>query len=133
MSDIGMTFGEYQQAARRTQRKDLPLWALREHALYLLGAEIGEVMGLHQKVHQGHPLDVNDLKLEIGDVLWGLAELCDVYGFGMGDVAQANIEKLKVRYKEHFTVNESVNRMEYRDKNVRQKARYYAKGEGRRG
>jgi NTP pyrophosphatase (non-canonical NTP hydrolase) len=128
-----MLFSEYQEQARRTQRKDLPLWALREHALFLLGSEIGEVMGLHQKVHQGHPLDVNELKLEIGDVMWGLAELCDVYGFDMGDVAQANIEKLKVRYKERFTVKESVNRMEYRDKHVRQKSRYYAKGEGRRG
>lgn len=127
-----MEFSEYQQAARRTQRKDLPLWALREHALFLLGAEIGEVMGHHQKVHQGHPLDVNGLKLEIGDVLWGLAELCDVYGFDMGDVAQANIEKLKVRYKDQFTVKESVNRREYRDQHVKLRTKYYAKGEGRK-
>ena len=130
----GILFSEYQEAARRTQRKDLPLWALREHALYLLGAEVGEVMGLHQKVHQGHPLDTNDLKLEIGDILWGLAELCDVYGFDLGDVAQANIEKLKVRYKEYFTVDESVHRKEYEPKKQPGPgARHYAKGEGKRG
>ena len=119
-----MNFGEYQQLARRTQRTDLPLWALREHALYGLGSEVGEVLGLHQKVHQGHPMDDTALRLEIGDVLWFLAELCDAYGFEMDEIAQANIEKLRNRYKDRFTVDESVNRKEYRT-HVRSK--YYSK------
>jgi len=120
-----MLFDDYQQLARRTQRTDLPLWALREHALYLLGAEVGEVMGLHQKVHQGHPMDENELRLEIGDVLWGLAELCDCYGFRLEEIAIANINKLRNRYKDKFTVEESVNRVEYQKKEpVRSK--YYS-------
>ena len=120
-----MTFGEYQQLARRTQRTDLPLWALREHALYGLGSEVGEILGLHQKVHQGHPMDDTALRLEIGDVLWFVAELCDAYGFGMDEIAQANIDKLRNRYKDRFTINESVNRKEYRKPSVRSK--YYSK------
>ena len=125
-----MDFGEYQFEARRTQRKDLPLWAMREHALYGLSSEVGEVLGLHQKVHHGHPLDETELRLEIGDVLWFLVELCDVYGWSLEEVARANIAKLRNRYHGDFTVEESVGRMEYREKNVKQRSRYYAKGVG---
>lgn len=125
-----MDFSEYQYEARRTQRKDLPLWATREHALFGLSSEVGEVMGLHQKVHQGHPLDETALRLEIGDVLWFVAELCDAYGWSMEDVARANIQKLRNRYHGEFTVEESVNRVEYREKNVKQRSKYYAKEAG---
>lgn len=125
-----MDFIEYQESARRTQRKDLPLWALKEHALFGLSSEVGEVMGLHQKVHQGHPMDETALRLEIGDCMWFLSELCDVYGWSMEDVAKANIEKLRNRYRDMFTVEESVNRVEYREKNVKQRSEYYAKGAG---
>ena len=126
-----MDFGDYQYEARRTQRKDLPLWALREHALFGLSSEVGEVMGLHQKVHQGHRLDENALRLEIGDVLWFIAELCDVYGWSMEDVARLNIQKLRNRYYDEFTVEESVNREEYREKKKEPvRNRYYAKGAG---
>jgi len=126
-----MDFGDYQYEARRTQRKDLPLWALREHALYCLGSEVGEVLGLHQKIHQGHTLDESELKLECGDVLWALAELCDVYGWSMEDVARLNIQKLRNRYHDEFTVEESVNREEYREKKKEPvRNRYYAKGAG---
>ena len=125
-----MLFDDYQQLARRTQRTDLPLWALREHALYGLASEVGEVLGLHQKVHQGHPLDENELRLEIGDCFWMIAELCDTYGWRMEEVAIANINKLRNRYKDKFTVEESVNREEYRKKEpVRTK--YYSKGDSK--
>ena len=124
-----MDFGDYQYEARRTQRKDLPLWALREHALYCLGSEVGEVLGLHQKIHQGHTLDESELKLECGDVLWALAELCDCYGWSMEDVARLNIQKLRNRYHDEFTVEESVNREEYREKKKKEPVRnkYYTK------
>ena len=98
-----MTFEEYQALAARTQRRDLPLWATREHALFGLSAEVGEVMGLYQKVHQGHPLDEHELRLEIGDVLWFVSELCNVNGWTLEEIATANIEKLRNRYPNHFS------------------------------
>ena len=107
-----MTFEEYQQLARRTQRKELHMFEMREHALYGLASEVGEVMGLHQKVHQGHPMDETALRLEIGDVLWFVAELCDVYGWGLDDIAIANIAKLRNRYPVKFTVEQSIHREE---------------------
>ena len=124
------TFDEYQCEARRTQNTALPECAQREHALYGLAAEVGEVLGLHQKVHQGHPMDDTALRLEIGDVLWFIAELCDVYGWHMSEIAAANIAKLRNRYHDKFTVEESVNRVEYREKNKPKgapvRSRYYS-------
>lgn len=123
-----MTFDEYQEQARRTQNTDLPLWAMREHALYGLSSEVGEVLGVHQKVHQGHPMDEIKLRLEVGDCLWFLAELCDVYGWSMDEIALMNIQKLSVRYKDKFTAKESMARVDTKKpKREPPKSRYYAR------
>lgn len=121
-----MDFTEYQELARRTQRKDLPLWATREHALFCLGAEVGEVLGIHQKIHQGHPFDETALRLECGDVLWALSELCDVYGFTLEEIAIANIAKLRNRYPVNFTPEQSINRVENNPKQEAVPSKYYA-------
>lgn len=112
------TFGEYQLAARRTQNTELPLWAKREHAKMGLVSEVGEIMGLFQKTYQGHTFDESALKLEIGDCFWFLSELCDCYGWTLDEVLQANIDKLKIRYPERFKPEQSINRIEYRDKQL---------------
>lgn len=122
-----MDFQEYQEQARRTQRKDLPLWATREHALYGLASEVGEVLGLFQKTHQGHPMDENALRLELGDVLWFVSELCDVNGWLLEDIAVANIQKLRNRYPHQFTPEQSMHRAEKPSK-----SRHYARSEGRK-
>ena len=108
------TFDEYQRAARRTQNENLQLWQQREHALYGLASEVGEVLGIHQKIHQGHPMDEAALQNEIGDVMWFVAELCDVYGWHMSEIATLNIDKLRERYPVRFTVEYSLNRKEYK-------------------
>ena len=107
-----MTMREYQELARRTQNPDLTPRECLEHALWGLSAEVGEVCGLHQKTHQGHSMDAVALRKEIGDVLWMVAELCDVYGFDMGAIAEENIAKLRKRYPSGFSNERSVNRVE---------------------
>ena len=129
------TFDEYQCEARRTQNPALPTWAQREHALYGLAAEVGEVLGIHQKIHQGHPMDESALRLEIGDCLWFLAELCDVYGWHMSEIASANIAKLRVRYKDRFTEAESRARVDVPKKAKAEpvRSRYYSNVKGGAG
>ena len=108
-----MTFNEYQTLARRTQNKDLTYDQRRYHALHGLVSEVGEIHGLFQKIYQGHPLSLDDLEKEVGDLLWFVAELCDVYHWSMGDVAAENIEKLRKRYPEGFDAERSVHREAY--------------------
>ena len=107
-----MNFAEYQKEARRTQNSELTPRERLEHALWGLSSEVGEVCGIHQKTHQGHTLNAVALRKELGDCMWFLAEVCDVYGFSMEAIAEENIAKLRKRYKDGFTVEESIHREE---------------------
>ena len=73
---------------------------------YVLGAasEAGELAhGLKQELAYYKPWDPENVKEEIGDVLWYLANLARLYGFTLGDAMEANIAKLRKRYPVGFT------------------------------
>lgn len=107
-----MTFNEYQELARRTQNKALLFEDRRRHSLFGMASEIGEIHAFFQKQYQGHFIDKEKLKAEVGDLLWFVAELCDTCDWSMSDVAAENIEKLKKRYPEGFDAERSVHRDE---------------------
>ena len=50
-------------------------------------------------------VDRDALLLELGDVLWNLTALAADYGFTLGDVARANVEKLNARHGEKYNPN----------------------------
>ena len=61
--------------------------------------EVGEIQGKIKKIFRdqaGEIKDSNiqDLKKELGDVLWYVAEMCTVLDLDMGEVAEQNIKKL---------------------------------------
>ena len=104
-----MTGNEYQKLAMRTcgtpaERRDDRL----RHAVLGLASEAGEVAGLLQKVYQGHPFDPERAKKELGDCLWMIAEACEALGFGMDEVMQQNIDKLRARYPDGFDAERSL-------------------------
>lgn len=101
---------EYQALASRTINKDLSAAATLAHSLHEIAAECGEIHSHFQKLYQGHGIDNNALMLEIGDLLWGIAELCTSSGWTLEDVAQANIDKLRKRYPDRFSEYRSVHR-----------------------
>lgn len=105
-----MTLNEYQAKAARTINKALTPREELEHALLEMASETGEVLGIFQKELQGHPIDIDDLIKEIGDVMWGIAELCTHCGLELDAVAAANIEKLEKRYPNGFEAERSMHR-----------------------
>lgn len=107
-----MTLNEYQDLAARTINKSLFESQIMMHALHEIASECGAIHGHFQKLYQGHKLDENALMLEVGDLLWGIAELCTASGWMLEDVAQANIEKLERRYPDGFSEERSRNRQE---------------------
>lgn len=107
-----LSFNEYQKLAARTQNPNLTPREQREHALCGLCAEVGEIHSIHQKAYQGHPISIPNLRKEIGDVLWFVCELCDVYNFDMGMIAEENIIKLQRRYPMGFEADKSLHRAE---------------------
>lgn len=100
---------EYQILAGRTINDKLTSEQQLNHALFEICGECGEIHSIYQKELQGHPIDMIHLKEEIGDLTWGIAELCTHYGWHMSEILGQNIEKLKLRYPEGFE-NRSVNR-----------------------
>ena len=106
-----MNFNQYQKEAARTMNKNLNGHQTLMHSLHGLAAEVGELHGIYQKVYQGHDLDLEHVRKEIGDIFWMLAELCTVYGFKMEDIAMLNIKKLKARFPDGFEAERSLHRV----------------------
>ena len=107
---MAMTLNEYQLLAARTISAELGLLEKVDHALHGTVAELGEIHGIYQKTYQGHALDEEHLKKEIGDLLWFIAELCTAYDWKMDEIARMNIEKLKARYPMGFDSERSLHR-----------------------
>mgnify|MGYP002733209977 CR=1 FL=1 len=101
----------YQEQAQRTSRN-------HGHDQILNGfmglcGEAGEAIDILKKtMFQGHPFDHDRLVEELGDVLWYAAEAAAGLGVTLEDVAARNIEKLRRRYPNGFTAEESINRRE---------------------
>lgn len=109
-----MEFNRYQELARRTQDHSLTPSERLEHALFGLGSETGEVLGIFQKAIQKHPIVENEVFKELGDILWFISEVCDCYNVSLDYIAQLNIAKLLDRYpdEEGFNPERSLHRKE---------------------
>ena len=76
-----------------------------------LNGEAGEVIDLVKKsVFHGHDFEIEALEKEIGDVCWYVAMICHALNINLEDVMKKNIAKLKIRYPDGFSEDESRNR-----------------------
>lgn len=107
-----MTPNEYQKLAARTINKNLTIREKEYHALHGMVGEIGELHSIYQKKYQGHPICIDHLKKELGDLLWFIAEYCTACGWNLEDIMKMNIEKLQERYPEGFDSEHSLHRAE---------------------
>lgn len=107
-----MSISEYQKLAARTINYSLSKEEKINHSLFGLASEAGEVTGIFQKRLQGHTIDIEHLKKEIGDCMWMLAELCTATEIEMQEVCEMNISKLKARYPDGFDPELSNHRKE---------------------
>lgn len=102
-----MTLNEYQRRAIRT-RLACPYPVT--YAVLGLAEEAGEVCGKLAKLVRDHDAcletvfqsedkreAVTSIALELGDVLWMVANLADLAGISLQDLAQANLDKLARR------------------------------------
>jgi len=64
-----------------------------------LGGEVGEVLELLKKDVRDGKLDVDDLALELGDVLYYLVKIADSHGLRLKDLMERNKAKLEHRRK----------------------------------
>ena len=106
-----MKGNEYQELAARTISKNLYDYEVEQHALHGMVGEIGEIHSLYQKVYQDHVFDETHLKLEVGDLLWFIAEFCTAHGWDLDEIMELNINKLMNRYPDGFDEEKSKKRM----------------------
>lgn len=106
-----MKINEYQQLAMTTLNKDLSKDDVLINGVMGLCGESGEVIDIVKKhLHQGHPLDKEKIIKELGDVAWYIAEISYALDVKLEDVLTQNIEKLKKRFPDGFTIENSINR-----------------------
>jgi NTP pyrophosphatase (non-canonical NTP hydrolase) len=114
-----MRFSEYQELAARTANSAQD--KRRIVACLGLAGEAGEfVDAIKKMVAHGHDVPEEQLKKELGDVLWYVAELCSAFGWSLEEVAAANIDKLRQRYPEGFSSAASVARADVQAAKVEQ-------------
>ena len=104
-----MDFNEYQKLAMRTVPTKDTL-TMEMHSLHGMSSEVGEIHGVYQKAYQGHAHDKHHVMSEISDLLWFIAEWCTANDYKLEDVAQYNIDKLKKRFPDGFSVEKSLHR-----------------------
>lgn len=76
--------------------------------------EAGEVSELVKKyAYHGHTMDKEHLARELGDVLWYVSYMADLFGYSLGEIMAMNQEKLAKRYPDgKFDADRSRNREE---------------------
>lgn len=111
-----MTPAEYIQNALRTEggyrfEATGEVTPRIEHGVIGAVTEVGELMDAVKKAKiYGRPLDRVNLVEEIGDVMWYLAILADDLGVSFEDIWEKNINKLRQRYPEKYTDEQSQRR-----------------------
>lgn len=114
-----MNPNEYQKLAARTLISDRQVPEVPAHLQRLLWntlglvGEAGELAEIVKKgVYHQHGINSEKFEKEIGDVLWYLAAICTCWGVNLEDIMSQNIEKLKIRYPEGFSVEDSKRRVD---------------------
>lgn len=88
---------------------------LEELKNYLLGlnGECGELTDIFKKVlYHGKSFDPVDVMLELGDILYYLTAICNILGMDLSEIMLNNNAKLMARYKDGYSIKQSLNRIE---------------------
>ncbi len=96
-----MDFAEYQRLSRRTAKYP-SIGSQLVYPTLGLTNEAGEVAGKIKKLFRDHNGQLDeamrqDLKAELGDVLWYLAQIATELGLSLEEIATYNIQKLTDR------------------------------------
>lgn len=93
---------------RLTDEQTMVVW----NTLGLMG-ESGEVAEkVYEAVDKNEPFDLHK---EIGDGLWYSAALCTKLDYDLDDVLEANIEKLRKRFPNGYSSQDSIERRDVND------------------
>jgi NTP pyrophosphatase (non-canonical NTP hydrolase) len=81
------------------------------HMIIGMQTEVAEIADVYKKhIAYKKPIDYVNIKEELGDAMWYIANLCNIHGWDLRDILATNIAKLEARYPEKFTEENALNR-----------------------
>jgi NTP pyrophosphatase (non-canonical NTP hydrolase) len=102
-----MKVQEYMEESARTMSPIIHEGAFKVetlHGIIGVSTEAGELLDAVKKgLFYGHAPDMENIREEIGDILWYIAAIARAEGWDIEDIMQENIDKLRKRYPEQFT------------------------------
>lgn len=102
-----MDLKEYQELCKATAKKfDSPEKEIMTWGLGITG-EAGDVAGCIKKTFAHDNDQKEGIKENIGDTLWYAAMICNFFGWNFQEVLDSNINKLKSRYPQGFTIQDA--------------------------
>jgi NTP pyrophosphatase (non-canonical NTP hydrolase) len=88
---------EYQQATEETAVYPSPFYPY-----FALIEEVGELYGKFSRMFRGDDKQFTEeeMRSEMGDIMWNVAQICQLRGWSLEDIMRDNLEKLKKRAQE---------------------------------
>ena len=106
-----MEINNYQKEAARTCANIDGAIMDDLHMILGMQTEAAEIADVYKEcIAYKKPLDFVNIKEEVGDLMWYIANMCNMNGWDLRDIMQTNIDKLKARYPEKFTEEHAINR-----------------------
>lgn len=114
-----MTPNEYKKKVLMTESSDYhkiknrlnPKQIRMLHSSIGLCTEAGELIDqLKKHIYYGRELDKANIKEELGDAMWYIFVMLDVFGWDLEEVLEVNYNKLYARYGGKFSEDAAINR-----------------------
>ncbi len=98
---------EYQELCKLTAKK----FETKDHEILTWGlgiaGEAGDVASCIKKTVSHNNDQREGIKENIGDAMWYMAMICNFYGWNLQDILNDNLEKLKKRFPNGFTLKDA--------------------------
>ena len=106
-----MEISKYQAEASRTMSQCENPLIDSLHMILGMQTEVAEIADVYKKhIASRKELDLVNIKEELGDTMFYIANMCNLHGWDLRDILQTNIDKLKTRYPDKFTNELAINR-----------------------
>lgn len=114
-----MEINDYQKKAIRTMAKLENLLMDNVHMILGMQTESAELSDVFKKnIAYGKEIDWTNIKEEIGDLMWYVANICNINKWDLREILETNINKLEARYPEKFSNELAINRDLSKERNI---------------
>jgi NTP pyrophosphatase (non-canonical NTP hydrolase) len=101
-----MNFNEYQNGCVKTLKPGLTREQKIAYFSMKMAEEVGEIIGpLAKNMTHGKPIPDHHVINELGDLLYYISVMADLFEINLADVAKFNADKLYARHGEEYREN----------------------------